>query len=74
MPSYSFSIKQGDHVLHSLENVVVDDPTEAWGVIEDLSAQFPSPGLRVVVKDENDEVIIMAGLLGLAQPEAPIAA
>ena len=31
MSSYSFTIKQGDHVLHSIENVVLPDPTEAWG-------------------------------------------
>jgi len=63
MSSYSFTIKQGDLVLHSIENVVLPDPTEAWGFIQELSSQFPSPGLRVIVKDEDGDVVIMAGLV-----------
>ena len=63
MSSYSFTLKQGDHVLHSIENVMLPDPTEAWGFIQELSNQFPSPGLRVVVKDEDGDVVIMAGLV-----------
>jgi hypothetical protein len=47
MSSYSFVIKQGDHVLNSIENVVLPDPTEAWSFIQELSNQFPS--LRLLV-------------------------
>ena len=74
MSSYSFTLKQGDHVLHSIENVMLPDPTEAWGFIQELSSQFPSPGLRVVVKDEEGNVVIMAGLMGTYQMEPQIAA
>ena len=69
MSSYSIIIKQGDHVLHSIENVVLPDPTEAWSFIKELSNQFPSPGLRVVVKDEEGNVVIMAGLMGAERRE-----
>ena len=74
MSSYSFIIKQGDHVLHSIENVVLPDPTEVWGFVQELSNQFPSPGLRVVVKDEEGDVVIMAGLMGAERIEPQIAA
>ena len=74
MSSYSFIIKQGDHVLHSIENVVLPDPTEAWSFIQELSNQFPTTGLRVVVKGEDGNVIIMAGLLGTDRPKPQIAA
>ena len=74
MSSYSFTIKQGDHVLHSIENVMLPDPTEAWGFIQELSNQFLSPGLRVVVKDEEGNVVIMAGLMGADRMERQIAA
>jgi hypothetical protein len=74
MSSYSFTIKQGDRVLHSIENVMLPDPTEAWGFIQELSNQFPSPGLRVVVKDEEGNVVIMAGLMGADRMERQIAA
>lgn len=74
MPSYSFTIKQGDRVLHSLENVVVADPTDAWGVIDQLSQQFTKSGLRVIVKDENADVVIMAGLIIAKSSDAAIAA
>ena len=74
MSSYSFTLKQGDHVLHSIENVMLPDPTEAWGFIQELSSQFPSPGLRVVVKDQEGNVVIMAGLMGAYQMEPQIAA
>ena len=74
MPSYSVTIKQGDHVLHSLENVFVSDPTDVWGVIERLSAEFPTPGLRVIVRDENGDVVIMAGLISADRMKPQIAA
>jgi len=67
-------LKRGDHVLHSIENVPLPDPTDAWGFIEDLSRQFPSPGLRVIVKDRDGNIVIMAGLTGLERPESQIAA
>ncbi len=63
MSCFSFFIKRGDHVLHSVENVALSDSAAAWGFIQDLSAQFPSPGLRVMVKDEEGNVVIMAGLV-----------
>ena len=74
MSSYSFTIKQGDHVLHSVEDVLLPDQTEVWGFIQELSNQFPSSGLRVVVKDEDGNAVIMAGLIGTDLLQAEIAA
>ena len=39
------------------------DPADAWSFIEELSNQFDTPGLRVIVKDEDGDVVIMAGLV-----------
>jgi hypothetical protein len=74
MSSYSFIIKQGDHILHSVENVLLPDQTEVWGFIQELSNQFPSPGLRVIVKDEEGSAVIMAGLIGTDRLQTEIAA
>ena len=64
MPKYNFAIKRGDIVIHSLENVPLPAPADAWSVIEMLTSQFASPGLRVIVKDDEGSIVIMAGLLG----------
>jgi hypothetical protein len=74
MSSYSFIIKQGDHILHSVENVLLPDQTEVWGFVQELSNQSPSSGLRVVVKDEEGNAVIMAGLIGTDRLPAEIAA
>ena len=63
MPKYNFAIKRGDIVIHSLENVPLPDPADAWSVIDRLTSQFASPGLRVIVKDDEGSVVIMAGLI-----------
>ena len=74
MPSYHFQIKLGDRVLHSLYNVSVTDPAEAWDVIAELANQFQAPGHRVLVKDEHGSVVIMAGLIGASASESKTAA
>ena len=74
MPSYQFQIKLGDRVLHSLDNVSLTDPAEAWDVIAELANQFPTPGHRVLVKDEHGNVVIMAGLIGTSASESKTAA
>ena len=74
MPSYHFQIKLGDRVLHSLDNVPLTDPAEAWDVIAELANQFQTPGHRVLVKDEHGNVIIMAGLIGSNASESKTAA
>jgi hypothetical protein len=74
MPSYQFQIKLGDRVLHSLDNVCLTDPAEAWDVIAELANQFPTPGHRVLVKDEHGSVVIMAGLIGSNASESKTAA
>ena len=63
MTKYNFAIKRGDIVVHSLENVHLTDPADAWGVIDRLTGHFAAPGLRVIVKDDEGSVVIMAGLL-----------
>ena len=63
MPRFNFAIKRGDVVVHSVENVPLADPADAWSFIEELSNQFDTPGLRVIVKDEDGDVVIMAGLV-----------
>ena len=74
MPSYQFQIKLGDCVLHSLDNVSLTDPAEAWDVIAELANQFQTPGHRVLVKDEHRNVVIMAGLIGNNVSESKTAA
>ena len=74
MPSYSFTLKRGDQVLQSIDNVPLQDPADAWGFIEELSRRFPSPGLRVIVKDRDGDIVIMAGLTGLDRSSPQIAA
>ena len=74
MPSYHFHIKLCDRVLHSLDNVSLTDPAEAWDVIAELANQFPTPGHRVLVKDEHGNVVIMAGLIGASASEGKTAA
>jgi len=63
MPGYNFAIKRGDVVIHSVENVPLPNPADAWNVIDKLTSQFAAPGLRVVVKDDEGSVVIMAGLI-----------
>ena len=74
MPSYHFQIRLGDHVIHSLESVSLEEPAEAWDVIAELANQFQTPGHRVLVKDEHGSVVIMAGLMGASAPESKTAA
>jgi hypothetical protein len=74
MPTYSFTIRRGDHVIHSVADVYLNDPADAWGVIEELATQFETPGLRVIVKDEDGSVVIMAGLLSAGPLEQLTAA
>ena len=63
MPRFNFAIKRDDTVVHSVESVLLPDPAHAWSFIEELSCKFESPGLRVIVKDEDGAVVIMAGLV-----------
>ena len=63
MLKYNFAIMRGDIVIHSLENVPLPDPADAWSVINRLTSQFAAPGLRVIVKDDEGSVVIMAGLI-----------
>ena len=72
--SYSFQIKLGNRVVHSLDNVVLGEPTDAWGVIAELSVKFATPGHRVLVKDEHGSVVIMAGLVGAKASATKVAA
>ena len=74
MNIYSFTIRNSEQVLHSVEGVKLSNAAEAWVYIDELAKQFPSPGLRVIVKDENGDVVIMAGLMGASQMEPQIAA
>ena len=67
MPKYNIAIKRGDIVIHSLENVPLPDPADAWSVIDSPTSQFACAGLRVIVKDDESTVVIMAGLVGTAQ-------
>ena len=63
MADYSFEIKRAERVLHLIERVPLAAPHEAWGVIEDLARRFDGPGLRIVVKDDAGDIVIMAGLM-----------
>ena len=63
MPRFNFAIKRGDAVVHSVVDVPLGNPADAWSFIEELSNQFDTPGLRVIVKDEYGDVVIMAGLV-----------
>jgi hypothetical protein len=74
MPRFNFAIKRGEAVVHSVEQVPLDDPADAWGFIERLAKQFNAPGLRVIVKDEDGDVVIMAGLMGTSVSESKTAA
>jgi len=63
---YRFEIKQGEHVLRLLEDVSLPDPAAAWEFIDELANEFGESGLRVVVKDDEGNVVIMAGLVAPA--------
>ena len=63
MPRFNFAIKRGDAVVHSVADVPLGNPVDAWSFIEELSNQFDTQGLRVIVKDEDGDVVIMAGLV-----------
>ena len=64
MSNYSITILKRDTTLHSLESVSLPSPADAWGLIRELANQFDGGGLRVVVKDEDGHVVIMAGIVG----------
>ena len=74
MPRFNFAIKRGDAVVHSVEDVPLRNPADAWSFIRELSSQFDTPGLRVIVKDEDGDVVIMAGLMGTSVSESKTAA
>ncbi len=63
MGDYTFEIKRGERVLYSVEGVSLLEPDEAWDLIEDLARKFDAEGLRIVVKDETGNIVIMAGLV-----------
>ena len=63
MGDYTFEIKRGERVLYSVEGVSLLEPDEAWDLIEDLARKFNAEGLRIVVKDETGNIVIMAGLV-----------
>lgn len=70
MTSYSVEVRRGDHVLHSIARKEFTDHDEAWKFAEQLSFHYDSPGLRVVVKDENGGVFLMAGLRTIQNTQA----
>ena len=74
MPTYSFTIRRGDHIIHSVAGVSLTEPADAWGFIEEIATQFETPGLRIIVKDEDGGVVIMAGLLAAGHSEKLTAA
>ena len=63
MGDYTFEIKRGERVLYSVEGVSLLEPDEAWRLIEGLARKFDAEGLRIVVKDETGNIVIMAGLV-----------
>jgi hypothetical protein len=74
MGDYNFEIKRGERVLYSIEGVSLLEPDEAWGLIEDLARKFDAEGLRIVVKDETGNIVIMAGLVSARPSPAKSAA
>ena len=71
---YRFEIKQGEHVLRLIEDVSLPDPAAAWGFIDELANEIGGSGLRVVVKDAEGNVVIMAGLVAPARSTGDSAA
>jgi hypothetical protein len=73
MINYSITVLKRDTTLHSLEKVPLERPADAWGLIQKLANQFHGAGLRVVVKDEDGDVVIMAGLAGSSHQNEQLA-
>lgn len=61
MAVYTVEIKRGDRVINVIPGKKFDDQCEAWRFVEELSYHYDSPGMRVVIKDRNGGVFLMAG-------------
>ncbi len=61
MATYTVEIKRGDRVINVIANREFADQCEAWRFVEELSYHYDSPGMRVIIKDQNGGVFLMAG-------------
>ena len=63
MSGYSFEVRRGDSVVHRDENVVLENPGDAWEMVVELSKRFDLPGTRFVVRDEYGGITISVGVV-----------
>ena len=54
MPTYNFEVRTGETIHHCAENVSLENPSQVWGAVEELSRRFDDRGSRIVVRDETE--------------------
>ena len=65
MTLYTVEIKRGERVIHCEQEKQFSNQEDAWKYVVDLAADFYISGIRVVVKDEEGGILLMAGLNAL---------
>jgi hypothetical protein len=59
--TYTVEIKRGDRVINTIVGKEFSDQIEAWRFVEELSYHYYALGMRVLIKDQNGSVFLMAG-------------
>jgi len=62
MTTYTVEVRRGEKVIHSELGKLFPNQCDAWQYVTELAAQFDIPGLRIVVKDEEGDILLMAGV------------
>ena len=73
MSLYTVEIKRGDRVINVISGKAFADQCEAWRFVEELSYHYDSPGMRVVIKDQNGGVFLMAGFAAVQNSKQQLA-
>ena len=74
MPTYSVEVKKSERVIRAFKSISFANTEAIWAFIEKLADELDRPGLRVIVKNETDEIVIMAGLIRQPPNNSPRAA
>ena len=67
MTTYTVEVRRGEKAIHSELGKLFPNQGDAWQYVTELAAQFDIPGLRIVGKNEEGDILLMAGVGALQQ-------
>ena len=62
MATFTFEVRKAETIRHLVESVSLQNPSDAWAMVEELSRQFDDPGSEIVVKEDTGEIVICVGI------------